>query len=157
MKTTISNYSPEARLCSIAFLAAAVLTLPVARSQEIGETIPVIQMDSVALTDAIKKLARQTGQNFILDPRLSGPWVGPDGKPVREPSVTVRWRDLTAEQALSRVLKEHGLTIVANPATSIARIAFTNQAVKPVPASQVGNGTNAFLPVVALSPASPTQ
>jgi hypothetical protein len=125
----------------------------VATSQEANratETIPLIEMDSVPITAAIRNLARQTGLNYILDPRLSSPWVGADGKSAREPSVSVRWENMTAEQALARLLKEHGLTMVANPATSIARIAYTNQAVKPVPPSQAGDGTNAVIPLIVM-------
>jgi hypothetical protein len=156
MKMTMSSYSHKARLGFIAFLAAAAIGSQVARSQAPPhnmESIALIEMERVPLTDAIKNLARQTGRNYILDPRLSGPWVGADGKSVREPSVTVRWENVTAEQALGRLLKEHGLTAVANPATSIARIAFTNQAVKPLPASQVGTGTNTVIPLIVMDSA----
>jgi hypothetical protein len=152
----MTNRNPEARLFCMAVLAA-VVTLQGARSQDSTHTmeaIPVIQMDSVPLNDAIRTLARQTGQNFILDSRIYGPWVGPDGTSGREPSVTFRWENLTAEQALGRLLKEHGLTVVANPATSIARIAFTNQAVKPLPASAIGDGTNAVIPLVCMDSVS---
>lgn len=143
----------EARRCFIALLAVAAMASPAARSQpatDAAKTLGVIQMESVPLRDAIRNLARQTGQNFILDPRLSGPWVGADGRSAPEPSVTVRWENLTAEQALGRLLQAHGLTMVANSATSIARIAFTNQAVKPLPASQVGGGTNGVIPLVVM-------
>ncbi len=156
MKAAITNRDPDAHFCLMAFLAA-VVALPVARSQETTQTreaIPLIQMDNVPLKDAIRNLAGQTGQNFLLDPRLDGPWAGPDGRSGREPTVTMRWENLTAEQALGRLLKEHGLAMVANPATSIARIAFTNQAVKPVPVSAVGGGTNAVIPLVVMASAS---
>jgi hypothetical protein len=114
------------------------------------QTIPLVVLDNVPLKDAIRNLMRQTGQNYMLDPKLEGPWVGPDGKSGREPSVTVRWENVTAEDAVGRLLKEHGLALVANPATSIARIAFASQAVKPVPASAVGSGTNAAIALVAM-------
>jgi hypothetical protein len=153
MKTKMSSYSHKARLGFIAFLAAAAIGSPGAWSQETArkaESIALIELERVPLTDAIKNLARQTGQNYILDPRLSGPWVGADGKPAREPSVTFRWENVTAEQALGKLLQEYGLMMVANPATSIARIAFTNQAVKPLPAGQAGNGTNSVIPLIVM-------
>jgi hypothetical protein len=142
------NCIPAACLCSIAFLA--VTAIQVARSQDntrTREAIPLLQMNNVPLKDAISNLARQTGQNFILDPRLCSPGVGPDGKPGQQPSVTVRWENLSAEEALGRLLKEHGLAMVANPATSIARIAFTNQAITPLPPGTVGGSTN-LIPLV---------
>jgi hypothetical protein len=155
MKTTLNNHKLKIRLGFIAILAAAALVLPVARGQDASRSkaaIPMIQiqMDNVPLKDAIRNIARQAGLNYIFDPRLSGSWVGPDGKTGPEPSVTVRWENLTADQALDRLLKAHGLTMVSSPATAIARIASTNQAVKPVSASQVGNGTNAVIPVVVM-------
>jgi len=33
--------------------------------------IPLIVMDDVPLTDAIKNLARQAGLNYILDPKVA--------------------------------------------------------------------------------------
>ncbi|MCX6928602.1 MAG: hypothetical protein NT154_36135 [Verrucomicrobia bacterium] len=153
MKTITTCYRLNACLYFSTFLAADAIAPQVAWSQEAPrtmETIPVIQMEHVPLTDAIKNLARQASLNYILDPRVSDPWVGADGKSAREPSVTGRWENVTAEQALGRLLKEHGLTIVANPATSIARIAFTNQAVKPLPASPAGIGTNTIIPLIVM-------
>src|SRR6516225_629386 len=135
------NCIPKARLCSIAFLTAATATVQVARGQDNSHTptvIPMIQMDQVPLKDAIRNLLRQTDRNYILDPALSGPWVGPDGKPGPEPSITERWKNVTAEEVLGRLLKEHGLVMVDNPATSIARIVFTNQAITPLPPGAVG-------------------
>ena len=44
--------------------------------------IPLIVMDDVPLTDAIKNLARQAGLNYMLDPKVNFGQVGPDGKVV---------------------------------------------------------------------------
>ena len=147
------NRIPKACLCSIAFLTAAAATTQVARCQDnphTREVIPMIQMDHVPLKDAIRNLARQTGRNYILDPALSSSWVGPDGKPGPEPSVTERWENLSAEDVLGRLLKEHGLAMVDNPATSIARIAFTNQAITPLPPGAVGGSTNPVIPLIVM-------
>jgi hypothetical protein len=150
MKAAIFHLSSRRLSCLLACLAAGMVT-PEVKSQDATNIIPTIQMQNVPLTDAIRNLAVQSGRNIILDPRLSSPWVGPDNKPGREPTVTVRWENLSAEEALGKLLKEHGLAMVANPATSIARIAFTNQSVKPLPASAVGSsGTNAVLPAITL-------
>jgi hypothetical protein len=142
---------PKACLCSIAFLIVTAVAMQVARSQDNSHTvIPRLQMSNVPLTDAIRTLARQTGRNYILDPALSRPWVGPDGKPGPEPSITVRWENLSAEEALGRVLKEHGLAMVDNSATSIARIGFTNQAITPLPPGAVGGGANPVIPLIVM-------
>jgi hypothetical protein len=153
MKRTIMNRIRKAGLCSIVFLTATAATVQVARSQansHTGQVIPRIQMDHVPLTDAIRTLARQTDRNYILDPALSSPWVGPDGKPGSEPSITVRWENLSAEEALGKVLKEHGLAMVDNPATSIARIGFSNQAITPLPPGAVGGSTNPVIPLIVM-------
>src|SRR5512142_2417901 len=97
-------------------LFASGVLLPVASGQQTAktqETIPLIQMENVPLKDAIRNLARQAGLNYILDPKLDGSWEVAGG---REPSVNARWENLTADQALDRVLQRHGLVMIANPA-----------------------------------------
>jgi hypothetical protein len=147
-----ANFRHLAHLGFMTLLAVGV-QLPVARGQgtaKTQETIPLIQMDNVPLKDAIRNLARQARLNFILDPKLDGPWEAADGQPGREPTVTARWENLSSEQALSRALNEHGLVMIANPATTVARTAFTNQAVTPVPDSAVAGGTNAVIPRIIM-------
>jgi hypothetical protein len=97
--------------------------------------IPLIQMEGVPLRDAIRNLARQANLNYILDPRI----VGSFGIFHKEPSLTVRWENITAEDALKKVLKEHQLTMVLNPATTVARIIPKNVVAQPVPISQMGS------------------
>lgn len=155
MRTLRTNSLHPAHFGFATLLAVCVL-LPAARGQESTKTQPtirLIQMEDMPLKDAIRNLARQAGLNFILDPRLDGPWGVAEGKPAREPSVNARWENLTAEQALGRVLKEHGLVMIANPATSVARIAFTNQAVQPVPNSAIAGGTNGVIPLIVMDAA----
>jgi hypothetical protein len=148
MKGLITHQAYKARL-HICALLIGMVALPAARCQDTTHAtkgkIPLIQIEDVPLRDAVSTLARQTGQNFILDPR-----VGTAGQSGRQPSVSFRWENLTAEQALSRLLKERGLVMVTNPVTSIGRIASTNQVVKPVPASAVGSATNDVIPLIVL-------
>jgi len=47
--------------------------------------------------------------------------IGPDGKPAM-PMVSLRWDNVTAEDALQEVLDIHGLMLVTNPRTKIARV-----------------------------------
>jgi hypothetical protein len=151
MKSTLMNRILG--VGSIVFLTATAGTTQIARSQDNArtrETISVIQIDNVPIVDVIRNLAQQSGQNYILDPKLGSPWVGPDGKSAQAPNVTVRWEKLSAEEALQRLLREHGLEMVTNPASSIARIAFTNQAVTPVAPSTAGGATNPVIPLVSV-------
>ena len=81
------------------------------------------------------------GGNYILDRRLvSSP----------QPSIAVRWTNVTARAALSSVLNDYKLTLVTNPATTVARIAPAILGVKPVPASQVGTNAGAVIPLMVM-------
>jgi len=100
-------------------------------------------MDDVPLEDAIRNLARVAGINYILDPRISS----------SRPTISGRWENTTAEELLGKVLQKHKLTMVLNPATSVARIASSNQVIKPVPAIQAGTDTNTLIPVIVLDEA----
>ena len=60
------------------------------REDELTNGAPVIEMTDIPLRDAIRNLARQAELNYILDPHLAGRWMGPDGKPNQEPSLTPR-------------------------------------------------------------------
>jgi type II secretory pathway component GspD/PulD (secretin) len=93
-----------------------------------GSTIPLIVMDEVQLTDAIRNLARQAGLNFMLDPRISFGQAGPDGKPAPQPTVSIRWENVTAEQALAALLSNYNLQLTEDPRSKIARITVRDPA-----------------------------
>jgi len=93
-----------------------------------GAVIPLIVMDDVPLTDAIKNLARQAGLNYMLDPKIGFGQTGPDGKVIAQPSVSIRWENITAEQALNALLNNYSLQLVDDPKTKIARITVKDPA-----------------------------
>jgi type II secretory pathway component GspD/PulD (secretin) len=93
-----------------------------------GAIIPLIVMDDVPLTDAIKNLARQAGLNHILDPKVSFGQPGPDGKAVPQPSVSIRWENVTAAQALNTLLSTYQLQLVEDPKSKIARVTVKDPA-----------------------------
>ena len=95
---------------------------------EPGAIIPLIVMDEVQLTDAIRNLARQAGLNFLLDPRVTFGQPGADGKANPQPSVSLRWENVTAEQALSALLNNYSLQITEDPKSKIARITLRDPA-----------------------------
>ena len=128
-------------LCSVILLAPSPTTAQQAATT--NKLIPLIVMDDVPLEDAIRNLARVAGINYILDPRISS----------SRPTISGRWENTTAEEMLGKVLQEHKLTMVLNPATSVARIASSNQVIKPVPAIQAGTNTNTVIPVIVLDEA----
>jgi len=90
--------------------------------------IPLIVMDDVPLTDAIKNLARQAGLNYMLDPKIGYGQPGPDGRPTPQPSVSIRWENVTAEQALNALLNNYSLQLVEDPKTKIARVTVRDPA-----------------------------
>lgn len=90
--------------------------------------IPLIVMDDVPLTDAIKNLARQAGLNYMLDPKVNFGQIGSDGKPVPQPVVSIRWENVTAEQALTALLGNHDLQLTEDPKSKIARITIKDPA-----------------------------
>jgi type IV pilus assembly protein PilQ len=106
--------------------AAADATAPAAAAQ--GGVIPLIVMDDVPLTDAIKNLARQAGLNYMLDPKVAFGQPGPDGRPAPQPTVSIRWENVTAEQALNSLLGNYNLQMVEDPKSKIARVTVRDPA-----------------------------
>jgi general secretion pathway protein D len=81
------------------------------------------------LTDAIKNLARQAGLNYLLDPKIGFGQPSPDGKgTVPQPSVSIRWENVTAEQALNALLANYSLQLSEDPKTKIARVTVKDPA-----------------------------
>ena len=93
-----------------------------------GAVIPLIVMDDVPLTDAIKNLARQAGLNYMLDPKVAFGQLGADGKPIPQPTVSIRWENVTAQQALNALLNNYNLQLVEDPKSKIARITVKDPA-----------------------------
>src|SRR5207237_9383459 len=85
-----------------------------------NDVVPLIVIEDVPLTDAIRNLARQSNLNFQFDPRLTA--VGPDGKATNQPNVSIRFENVTAQEALNAVLENYNLTLIRDPKSKIARI-----------------------------------
>jgi type II secretory pathway component GspD/PulD (secretin) len=108
--------------------APANSTTIVSATRDPNAVIPLIVMDEVPLTDAIKNLARQAGLNYMLDPKINYGQKGPDGLPIPQPVISLRWENLTPDQALLAVLNNYNLIIVDDPRTKIARITIRDPA-----------------------------
>jgi type II secretory pathway component GspD/PulD (secretin) len=76
------------------------------------------------LPAAIQFLSRMANLNIQFDPSLvfTNSIPGPDGKVAAAPMVSLRWDNITAEDALSEVLDNYGLMLVVNPKTSVGRV-----------------------------------
>ena len=116
--------------------AAPAITASNGPSQR-GPIIPLIIMDEVPLTDAIENLARQAGLNYLMDPKVGFGQPGADGHVVPQPSITIRWENITAEQALYALLANHNLQIVEDARSRIARITNRDPAALPSLATRV--------------------
>src|SRR5207247_1781529 len=107
----------------------AVVTAPA--TAQPGTILPLIVMDEVSLREAIRNLARGAGLNYMLDPKIGFGQMGTDGKPIPEPTVSIRWENVTAEQALQALLNNYDLQIVEDPKSKIVRITKRDPAAPP--------------------------
>jgi hypothetical protein len=133
-------------LAAVLFGAACIVSAA-------DDVIPLIRMVDVPLADAIKILARQSNLNYILDLHVPGSDFDP-GRLVPKLTVTANWTNVTAQAALSALLKEHSLTMVSNAATTVTRFAPANMSVKPVPTSHVGTNTGGIIPLLVMDSVS---
>ncbi len=90
-----------------------------------------VQFQDVPLTTAIENLARLAGVNYLLDPQIAYGQPDQSGKIKPEPTISVRWENVTALQALTAVLDNYGLQLVEDPKTKIARITMQNPSAPP--------------------------
>ena len=81
------------------------------------EMIPLIQFSDVPITAAIANLAAQAELNYLLAPQLMQTWIGS-----KEPSVSLKLKQVTARAALQRILENHNLIWLDDPASNIALI-----------------------------------
>ena len=85
-------------------------------------SIPLIQFQDVPITTAIENLARQAGINYLLDPKIGYGQPDANGQVKPEPTLSIRWENITAEQALVALLDNYGLQITEDHRTHISRI-----------------------------------
>jgi hypothetical protein len=158
MKTTALIYQTLLALgLSLTTNPAIAQETPGGGGSPTGPAVPLIQLDRVPLGDAIKNLARHAEFNFILAPRLTPAPASRQGGPVAEPVVTARWTNVTAFQALSLLLKGHGLILVTNAATTVVRIGLSNDLARVAPISQVGGENDAPIAMIRLDSVSLDQ
>jgi hypothetical protein len=116
-------------------------------SVDAGAVQPSIEMKDVPLSAGITRLAKQAGVNVTLDERVSDWWGVEDseGHRFHEPILNFTWTNLTARQALFRLLQENHLSLDVNPITKVAYVVFMkdefNASVVP---EGPGRGTNSI-------------
>ncbi|MGA2028682.1 MAG: secretin N-terminal domain-containing protein [Verrucomicrobiota bacterium] len=100
-------------------------------NETVAESIPLIQFQDVPIRTAIENLARQAGINYLLDPKIDYGQPDQNGQIKPEPELSIRWENVTAEQALLALLDNYGLQLVEDKRTSIARITIKDPTAPP--------------------------
>ena len=90
-----------------------------------------IQFQDVPITTAIENLARLANINYLLDPKIGYGQPDQNGQIKPEPTISVRWENVSARQALLAVLDNYNLQLVEEPKTKIARITIRNPNAPP--------------------------
>ena len=107
-------------------LEAATNGVPVAGSPapaaEAGIGIPLIQFSDTALTVTIESLARRAGINYMLDPKIGFGQPDANGQVRVDPTLSIRWENISAENALLALLDNYNLQLTRDKKTGIDRI-----------------------------------
>lgn len=90
-----------------------------------------IQFQDVPITTAIENLARLAGINYLLDPKIGYNQPDQNGQVKPEPTISVRWENVSARQALLAVLDNYNLQLTEDPKTKIGRISIKNPNAAP--------------------------
>ena len=89
-----------------------------------------ITIENLPLVEAISHLAKVADLNILIDPRLNNPALGPDGKPLPPATVSIRFENVSAKQALEALLLNHDMQLVEDSKTMIHRIVKKDPAAK---------------------------
>lgn len=119
-------------------------------AEDDGDVCPLIVIDEVPASDAIRNLARQLNLNLILDPRVPGSDFNP-GKALGNPEVSIRCTNCAVSAVLSLVLARHKLKLTTNVATTVVRVVPATDPPAPAPTGVTVADTNNLLPQIILN------
>jgi type II secretory pathway component GspD/PulD (secretin) len=114
--------------------AAVEATPPAADNAADAATvgIPQIKFSDVPITTAIENLARLAGINYMLDPKIGYGLPDPTTGQIKvEPTLSIRWENITAENALLALLDNYGLQLIHDKRTGIDRITVKDPTAPP--------------------------
>src|SRR5580698_7426346 len=100
-------------------------------------SIPLIQFQDVPITTAIENLARQAGINYLLDPKIGYGQPDQNGQVKPEPQLSIRWQNITAENALLALLDNYGLQLIVDKKTGIYRVTMKDPSAPPLMITRV--------------------
>ncbi len=112
-------------------VAAAAAASTGTNAAPVVNAIPLIEFQDVPLTVAIENLARQAGINYLLDPKIGYGQPDANGQIKAEPTLSIRWENVTAEQALLALLNNYDLQLTVDSRTKIGRISIKDPAAPP--------------------------
>jgi len=93
--------------------------------------IPQIKFSDVPITTAIENLARLADINYMLDPKIGYGLPDASGQVKVEPTLSIRWENITAENALIALLDNYSLQLINDKHTGIARITVKDPMAPP--------------------------
>jgi type II secretory pathway component GspD/PulD (secretin) len=93
--------------------------------------IPQIKFSDVPITTAIENLARLANINYMLDPKIGYGQPDANGQIKPEPSLSIRWENITAENALLALLDNYNLQMIYDKHTGIDRITMKDPTAPP--------------------------
>jgi len=93
--------------------------------------IPQIKFSDVPIRTAIENLARLANINYMLDPKIGYGQPDATGQIKPEPVLSIRWENITAENALLAVLDNYGLQLVVDKNTGIDKITVKDPTAPP--------------------------
>lgn len=121
------------------------LSVPAMVEAQSDGVIPQIKFQDVPISTAVQHLAQLADLNYILAPDL---FQAADGSMKPEPALTLNWTNITASDALVRLLKEQKLMMATNPFTRVVEITATNHVASRVDAGLLGADTNGVIPMI---------
>ena len=91
-----------------------------------------IQFQDVPITTAIETLARMAGINYLLDPKIGYNQPDQSGQIKPEPTLSLRWENVTAKEALLALLDNYGMQLVQTPKSTISKVTMKEPNALPV-------------------------
>ncbi len=122
---------PLADTNAAAITAPAPATEPDTNAATANAGIPQIKFSDVPITTAVENLARLAGINYMLDPKIGYGQPDANGQIKVEPTLSIRWENITAESALLALLDNYGLQLTHDKRTGIDRITMKDPTAPP--------------------------
>ena len=138
-------------------LACGLFWIATAAPGQSDNLIPQIKFTDVPITTAIENLARLTELNYVIEPGVFTDSANSNRKSIPEPQLTLKWTNITARDALVRVLQENNLVMVQDKFSTVSFITTTNFVLKGMDASllvstnEASGMTNAPIPIIHFS------